>query len=86
MLCILQRYTTPARLLLFGLGADELFGGYARHATAFSGVEAVKRVLRLLALELGMDGVAREKKRPVGFTIHSIRSPVVKRPVTWTYT
>ena len=28
-------YTTPAKVLLSGLGADELFGGYARHAMAF---------------------------------------------------
>ncbi|KAL2164768.1 hypothetical protein VTH06DRAFT_63 [Thermothelomyces fergusii] len=32
-----------------------------------SGVEAGKRVLRLLALELGMDNVAKEKKRAIQF-------------------
>lgn len=126
-------YTSPARVLLSGLGADELFGGYSRHPSAFQhrgypglidellldvgrlgkrnlgrddramahwgkevrfpflderlvkwaietpawekcdfehkeedSVEAGKRVLRLLALELGMVAVAREKKRAVG--------------------
>ena len=131
-------YTTPARVLLSGLGADELFGGYVRHATAFSrrgypglldeleldvgrlgkrnlgrddramahwgkevrfpfldeqlvrwaieapvwekcdfsngeeisGVEPGKRVLRLVAQALGMQGVATEKKRAVSL-LHS---------------
>lgn len=29
-------YTTPARVLLSGLGADELFAGYGRHGVAFN--------------------------------------------------
>jgi asparagine synthetase B (glutamine-hydrolysing) len=32
----IMSYTTPARVLLSGFGADELFAGYTRHATAFS--------------------------------------------------
>ena len=131
--CTPVSYTSPARVLLSGLGADELFGGYSRHPSAFqrqgyaglidellldvgrlgkrnlgrddrvmahwskevrfpylderlvrwaietpawekcdfenseeaTGVEAGKRVLRLLAIELGMEGVAKEKKRAV---------------------
>ena len=127
------QYASRARVLLSGLGADELFGGYVRHSTAFSrqgyhglldelkldvsrlgrrnlgrddrvmahwgkevrfpflderlvrwaieapawekcdfangeelsGVEAGKRVLRLVALELGMRSIAKEKKRAV---------------------
>jgi len=134
-------YTTPARILLSGLGADELFGGYTRHATAFNrngylglldeleldvnrlgkrnlgrddrvishwgrearfpyleeslvkwavespiwgkcgfqsttprkpgtpDIEPGKKVLRLLAYELGMRSVAQEKKRAVSFDI-----------------
>ena len=132
-------YRTPARVLLSGLGADELFAGYTRHATAFrrkgfSGlldelevdinrlgkrnlgrddrvishwgrearfpyldeslikwalgrpvwekcgfgmtdasqsphIEPGKKLLRLLAEELGMHSVAREKKRAVSLLV-----------------
>jgi asparagine synthetase B (glutamine-hydrolysing) len=30
-----EPYTSPARVLLNGLGSDELLGGYSRHRTAF---------------------------------------------------
>lgn len=30
-----EEYTTPSRVLLSGLGADEIFAGYSRHARAF---------------------------------------------------
>jgi asparagine synthetase B (glutamine-hydrolysing) len=134
-------YTSPARVLLSGLGADELFGGYSRHPSAFqqggyaglidellldvgrlgkrnlgrddrvmahwgkevrfpylderlvrwaiqtpawekcdfehgedvSGVEAGKRILRLVALGLGLPNVAKEKKRAVSITSTSRR-------------
>jgi asparagine synthetase B (glutamine-hydrolysing) len=141
----LKRYATPARVLLSGLGADELFGGYTRHATAFNrkgfpglldeleldvnrlgkrnlgrddrvishwgrearfpyldeslvkwavespiwekcgfqtnkleepefpDIEPGKKVLRLLAYDLGMHSVAQEKKRAVCFKIISFK-------------
>ena len=31
-----QPYTSPARVLLNGLGSDELLGGYGRHRTAYA--------------------------------------------------
>lgn len=134
-------YATSARVLLSGLGADELFGGYGRHAVGFSRdgyralleeikldvgrlgkrnlgrddramahwgrevrfpfldedlvlwaiqlpvwekcdfenaeaggpfIEPGKRVLRLVAEELGMSGVAREKKRAVSHSLCSL--------------
>lgn len=141
-------YESPARVLLSGLGADELFGGYSRHSLAYSrkgypglvdellvdvsglstrnlgrddrvmahwgkevrfpyldeclvkwametpawekcdfengddanGIEAAKRVLRLLALELGMRGVAQEKKRAVCISDHASPINSLTRP------
>ena len=54
-------YTSPARVLLNGLGADELLGGYGRHRTAFnngwSGVvdELQLEIDRLPTRNLGRD-------------------------------
>lgn len=53
-------HTTPARILLSGLGADELLGGYARHITAFR-----FRGARGLLSELQLD-VGRLGKRNLG--------------------
>ncbi|KAL3420680.1 asparagine synthase [Phlyctema vagabunda] len=53
-------YTSPARIVLSGLGADELFGGYTRHATAFE-----RRGYLGLIDELELD-VTRLGKRNLG--------------------
>jgi asparagine synthetase B (glutamine-hydrolysing) len=53
-------YETPARVLLSGLGADELFGGYTRHATAWT-----RRGFNGLLDELQLD-VERLGKRNLG--------------------
>ncbi|OAL71231.1 asparagine synthetase [Trichophyton violaceum] len=53
-------YTTPARVLLSGLGADEVFAGYSRHAIAFS-----RHGFRGLVDEVQLD-VGRLGKRNLG--------------------
>lgn len=57
-------YTTPARVLLSGLGADELFGGYIRHATAFnrSGFSALLDELELDVNRLGKRNLGRDDR------------------------
>jgi len=55
-----KAYNTPARVLLSGLGADELFGGYTRHATAWA-----RRGFTGLIDELQLD-VDRLGKRNLG--------------------
>ena len=57
-------YTTPARVLLSGLGADELFGGYTRHATAFNrrGYPGLADELELDFNRLGKRNLGRDDR------------------------
>ena len=68
---------TPARVLLSGLGADELFGGYGRHAVAYkvgaagatdkggrrtSGYAALARELHMDVARLGRRNLGRDDR------------------------
>ena len=57
-------YASPARILLSGLGADELFGGYTRHATAFArkGHEGLAQELELDFQRLGKRNLGRDDR------------------------
>ncbi|KAI9368567.1 asparagine synthase-domain-containing protein [Aspergillus egyptiacus] len=57
-------YQTPARVLLSGLGADELFAGYARHGMAFShvGFEGLVEEIDLDVSRLGKRNLGRDNR------------------------
>jgi len=57
-------YTTTARVLLSGLGADELFGGYVRHSTAFqrNGYPGLIEELKLDVSRLGKRNLGRDDR------------------------
>ncbi|KAH0351186.1 hypothetical protein KCU83_g4474, partial [Aureobasidium melanogenum] len=57
-------YTSTARVLLSGLGADELFGGYTRHDTAFRryGFSGLKDELDLDVDRLGKRNLGRDDR------------------------
>lgn len=57
-------YTTSARVLLSGLGADELFGGYTRHGNAFarSGYQGLIEELELDVGRLGKRNLGRDDR------------------------
>lgn len=57
-------YCTSARVLLSGLGADELFAGYTRHATAFTrgGLRGLHDELALDISRLGQRNLGRDDR------------------------
>ncbi|TIA53482.1 hypothetical protein D6C83_04362, partial [Aureobasidium pullulans] len=57
-------YTSEARVLLSGLGADELFGGYTRHDTAFRrhGFTGLLEELNLDVERLGKRNLGRDDR------------------------
>ncbi|KAG9954827.1 hypothetical protein KCU85_g148, partial [Aureobasidium melanogenum] len=57
-------YTSTARVLLSGLGADEMFGGYTRHDTAFrrQGFSGLKDELDLDVDRLGKRNLGRDDR------------------------
>ncbi|PIB02677.1 Asparagine synthetase domain-containing protein [Cercospora beticola] len=59
-----QAYMSQARVLLSGLGADELFAGYTRHATAFrrQGYEGLLDELDLDVARLGKRNLGRDDR------------------------
>ncbi|GAB7338962.1 hypothetical protein MBLNU457_5635t1 [Dothideomycetes sp. NU457] len=78
-------YTTTARVLLSGLGADELFGGYARHATAFSrgGYAGLADELELDVSRLGKRNLGRDD-RVISNWAREARFPFLdERLVNW---
>ncbi|KAL8771123.1 MAG: hypothetical protein Q9209_003294 [Squamulea sp. 1 TL-2023] len=69
-------YITAARVLLSGLGADELFAGYTRHATAFArqGYEGLANELMLDYQRLGRRNLGRDD-RVISHWAREVRYP-----------
>lgn len=80
-----QAYTTPSRVLISGLGADELFGGYTRHATALArgGYPALVAELQSDFDRLGARNLGRDD-RVLSRWAKEVRYPFLdERLVAW---
>jgi asparagine synthetase B (glutamine-hydrolysing) len=78
-------YTTPSKVLISGLGADELFAGYNRHQIAFSrnGYTALLSELELDARRLGKRNLGRDD-RVTAHWAREVRYPFLdERVVNW---
>lgn len=78
-------YTTPARVLVSGLGADELFAGYVRHATAFDrrGYQGLVDEIELDFKRLGKRNLGRDD-RVISNWGREVRYPYLDEElVTW---
>jgi len=71
-----EPYTTNAHVLLSGLGADELFGGYQRHAVAFArhGYPGLIEELELDFSRLGKRNLGRDD-RVISDSSREVRFP-----------
>lgn len=71
-----KSYTTTARVLLSGLGADELFAGYTRHSTAFArhGYSALTDELQLDIERIGKRNLGRDD-RVISYWGREVRYP-----------
>lgn len=75
-------YTSPARVFLSGLGADELLGGYARHRQAFrrGHYDALRAELQLDLDRLPTRNLGRDD-RVISYHGREARFPYLARPV-----
>ena len=79
-------YVTPSRVLLSGLGADELFAGYHRHAAAFNrgGHRGLSDELELDFDRLGERNLGRDD-RVISHWGREVRYPYLdEKVVSWT--